>query len=198
MRFRTTAILLIVFALLAGYVFFVELKKAPAATPEDTSTWVLTLANDDVQKLTLEKSGSTLVLARSGDVWFIGNAGGTEADSTRVGSIVSSLVDLRSARVLTNTTESLAAFGLDKPALTVTLGLQDNKQEVLYIGAKNPQGSQYYLQKKDAAPIHLVYASLVDDLTGLLANPPLKPTPTVAPSPTSPSVAAPVTPGATP
>jgi hypothetical protein len=184
MKFRTTGILLVVFVLLAGYVFLVEMKKQPAATPVDKSTWILTLASDDVQKLMVTDAGQTMTLARDAGEWYIGDVGGELADAGRVGMVVDSLVDLRAARVLTQTSESLAAFGLENPAMTVVVVLSGG-QETLWIGAKNPQGSQYYVQRKGQTPIYLVYASTVDDLKLLVSEPPVQPTPTPGITPTS-------------
>jgi hypothetical protein len=189
MKFRSTGLLLVIFVIFAGYVYFVEMRKSPAAVPEDKSTWVLTLAATDVQQLQVDNSGKTIILARNGDNWSIGSVNGPAADNARVGSLVASLVDLRSTRVLTNTTESLSAFGLDQPPITITLTLENNTQEVLFVGDKNPQGYSYYLQRKGQTPVHLVPASTVDDLTGLITDLPLAPTPTVAPAPTAPPAA---------
>jgi len=183
-KFRTTAILLLVFVALIGYVYLVELNKKPAETPVDKSTWVLTLGRDDVQELRVADGDKSIVLARSGDAWYLGAVGGEEADATRVGNIVVSLVNLRSSRVLTGTMEGLAAYGLENPTMTVTLVLQAGTQEVLLIGGKNPQGSSYYVQRKGYDPIHLIYTSLVDDLRKLVSEPPYKPTPTPEPTPT--------------
>ena len=185
MKFRTTGILLLVFVVLLGYVYFFELHKKPAETPTDKSTWILTLGADDVQRLTVNDQGNTIVLARSGDIWSIGDVGGEEADATRVSSITASLVNLQATRVLTDTAEGLAAYGLEPPVLTVTVGLSGT-QEMLYIGNKNVQGTQYYLQRKGQSPVYLVYAALVDDLKLLVSEPPFKPTPTPAVEPTAP------------
>ena len=190
MRFRTTGVLLVIFVVLAGYVFFFERNKKPAETPTDKSTWILTLAQEDVQQLAVTDQGTTAIVARGGDnLWYVGGVGGQEADATRVDTLIASLVDLKSARTLTQTTESLAAFGLEPPAITVTVGLSGTQQEVLFVGDKNPQGSQYYMQHKGQTPIYLVYSAVVDDLKGLVSNPPYKPTATPAPEAT-PSAAA--------
>jgi hypothetical protein len=178
MKFRTTGLLLVIFVVLIGYVYFVELRKKPADQPVDKSTWVLTLAQDDVQQLNVNDQGNSVLLFRSGDQWQIGAIGGSEADAARVNSVIASLVELRSSRVLTQTAEGLAAYGLEKPGMTVTLVVSEQQQDVLLIGNKNPGGSAYYVQKRGQTPVHLVYSALVDDLKRLVSEPPYKPTPT--------------------
>jgi len=197
MKFRTTGILLLVFALLAAYVFFVEMKKQPAVTPVDQSTWILTLAKDDVQQISVTDGGQTTLVALSEGAWYVGGVGGQEADPTRMESLVASLVDLKATRVLTETAESLASYGLESPPVSVTLGLADGKQEVLAIGNKNPQGSQYYMQRKGKSPVYMVYSYLVDDVRQVVSAPPYKPTPTPAPETTAAPAAATVAPAGT-
>ena len=185
MRFRSTGILLVVFALLAGYVFFVELKKAPSTAPTDKSTWVLTLGLDDVQQLAVTNQGKTATFVKADSVWHMGAADGAEADATRLDSVLLSLVDLKATRALTQSVESLATYGLESPAMSVVLGLASGGQDVLFFGDRNPAGTQYYVVHKGRDPIFLVYAALADDLSALVANPPYKARPDAGtPAPT--------------
>lgn len=194
MKFRSTGILLLVFAALAGYLYFFELKKMPSEEPVDKSTWVLTLSQDDVQQLTVTYQGKTGAFVKTDGVWHLGAVDGAEADATLLDSVVVSLVDLKATRVLTQSVESLATYGLEPPAMTVVLGLAGGGQEVLLAGDKNLQGTQYYVVHKGNAPVYLVYEALVNDLRELVANPPYKPTPeagTPVPMPLESSTPAP-------
>jgi hypothetical protein len=173
MRLRTTGILLIVFLALLAYVFFVEMRKSPALAPIDKSMWVLTISADDVQSLNINDQGQAISFNRSSDSWYVGEAGGNQADAGAVGGMVASLVNLQATRVLTQT-DALSSYGLDKPAMVVVLGLTSGQQEQLAFGDKNPQGTQYYVLKKGAAPVYLVYSALGDDLRNLVSNPPFQ------------------------
>jgi hypothetical protein len=173
MRLRNTGILLLVFLALLGYVYFVEMRKSPAAAPVDKSTWVLTIAADDVQSLNINDRGQSISFNRSGDTWYVGEAGGNKADAGEVGGMVASLANLQATRALTQT-DALSSYGLDKPAMTVVLGLTSGQQEQLAFGDKNLQGTQYYVLKKGAAPVYLVYSALGDDLRNLVSNPPFQ------------------------
>jgi hypothetical protein len=171
MRLRTTGILLIAFLVLLGYVYFVEMRKSPAQAPIDKTMWVLTVGADDVQSLNINDRGQAISFNRSGDSWYIGEAGGNQANPDKVKGMISSLVNLQATRVLTQT-DALSSYGLDKPAMVVVLGLASGQQEQLAFGDKNPQGAQYYVLKKGAAPVYLVYAALGDDLRSLVSSPP--------------------------
>jgi len=188
MKFRSTGLLLLVFVLLLGYVYFVELKKPAAVAPVDKSAWVLTLSQDDVQQLAVTYQGQSATYVKADGAWHMGALDGVEADATQVDSVVLSLVNLQATRVLTQSLEALSTYGLEKPPLTVTLGLANGGQDVLFFGDKNPTGTQYYVVHKGSDPVFLVYAALADDLRNLVLSPPYKPTPVPAsPGTTTPA-----------
>ena len=133
--------------------------------------------------------GQTVSFNRSGDAWYVGDAGGNEAGAGEV-----SWSDRQSGQPAGDAsltqTDAMSSYGLDRPAMVVALGLTSGQQEQLAFGDKNPQGTQYYVLKKGAAPVYLVYAALGDDLKGLVNSPPLlqvappaSPVPTTTPKP---------------
>jgi len=184
MKFRNTAILLVILAILAGVAVW-ETRRGPAGeSPQEKAKWVFTLGRDDVGELEVKDGDQSVYLARgsTGD-WFIGAIGGSPADTARVNSLLDSLVNLKSTRVITNTSIGLAAFGLDNPPVQVRLGLTGGNKEVLLIGNKNPQETSYYAQRQGSPNVYLVSTWLVDDLKKLVSEPPYQPTATPSPEP---------------
>ena len=108
-----------------------------------------------MQGLTVNDQGKTIALVKNNGVWYIGDAGGQEADGIHVGTVVDSLVNLQATRVLTDTAEALSAYGLEQPPTSIVLSLPNNQLQTLTIGSKNPDGSLYYLQKKGDAKVYL-------------------------------------------
>ena len=184
MKFRNTAILLVILAILAGVAVW-ETRRGPAGeSPQEKAKLVFTLGRDDVGELEVKDGDQAVYLARGGiGDWFIGAIGGPPADTARVNSLLDSLVNLKSTRLITDTSVGLAAFGLDNPPVQVRLGLAEGKKEVLLIGNKNPQGTSYYAQRQGGPNVYLVGTSLVDDLKKLVSEPPYKPTPASPPEP---------------
>jgi len=183
MRLRNTLILLVIFAALGAYVYFTE---SPAKTPTPTPApqeQVLNLVADDVVGLSVQGSGDreTRLKRQRNQPWRLEAPLQDQADEARVQSIVSRLAQLTPTRTLTQTTETLSAFGLVTPTLTVTLQLEQ-REEMLFIGAQNPQQTAYYAQRRGDSAIHLILAGLVDELRQLLTKPPVKPTPTPTPT----------------
>ena len=203
MRFRNTLILLIIFALLGGYVYFFELNQETTqeeSNATDTTLQVLDITADDV--LTLEvhmtKGQARLVRDEMGGSWRIEEPVQDAGDDPRINRIVSSLASLRATRTITQTESlNLADFGLAQPTWTITLTLTGGNSEKLVVGDKNPQQSSYYVQHEGDSAIYLVPAYKMDNTEELITNPPIKPTPTPTPTitpTTKPTIAAEVTP----
>ncbi|MFB0535160.1 MAG: DUF4340 domain-containing protein [Anaerolineae bacterium] len=200
MKLRNTLILVVIFALLAGYVYFFEMKKAEEGEQEEgpKTTHVFDLVADDVVELTVKGPEGTTRLSREGQPWKIEEPIQEEADDVRINSLVNRLARLTASRTLTETGD-LATYGLAEPQLTAELETKDNQVETLLAGDKNPQGSSYYVQKEGDENVYLVYANTVDDLKRLITELPRKPTPTPTFTPTaSITVTATATPTITP
>ncbi len=185
MKLRNTLILVVIFALLAGYVYFFEMKRAEEGEGEEPkTTQVFDLVAEDIVELTVKGPEGTTRLSRvEGQAWQIEEPIQEEADDVRINSLVNRLAKLTAGRTLTETSD-LAAYGLAEPQLTAELKTKDNQVETLLAGDKNPQGSSYYVQKKGDDNIYLVYVSTIDDLKRLITEPPKKPTPTPTFTPT--------------
>jgi hypothetical protein len=192
MKFRNTAILLVILAILAVVAVW-ETHRGPAGeSPQEKAKWVFTLGRDDVSEFEVKDGSQSVFMARGGTGdWFIGAIGGPPADTARINSVLDSVVSLKSTRVITDTSVGLAAFGLDNPPVQARLGLGEGKNEVLFIGNENPQGTSYYAQRQGSPNVYLISTSLVDDLKKLVSEPPYRPTPTPPPEPSGTTAATP-------
>ena len=190
MKPRTTLILLAILAILGGYVYFAELRQPATSDTETTPTpapaWSYPI--DQIVGLAIQGSGKQTRLTRpAGGAWQMEAPQQGAVDNDRVTAVVDSLGTLQVSRTLTDTTNSLADYGLAQPALQVTVRLADGSDHALEIGNATPTQTDYYVQVQGQAPIHLLSASVVQSLQDLLDQPPFPPTPT----PTEPA-----TPGA--
>ena len=181
MNFRNTLLLVLVFGILAGYVYFVEMQKpAEDLQAADKEKYVFTLGQDDLQSLQIKDGDKSVFLVKdAAGKWYVGGVGAAEADVTQMSSVLAGLTDLRASRVITDVSAGLAVYGLEKPGLEANMQVSAEKTESLLVGDKTPQGSTYYAQKKGSPNIYLVPEYLVVELKGLVSNPPYMPTPTV-------------------
>ena len=182
MNFRNTAILVAVFALLGGYVYFVEMAKPPVdLTAQDKDKYVFTLGVDDLTALEIKDGDKSVFLVKDAvGTWFVGGLGSALADPGQLDTVLSGLTDLRASRVITDLSAGLAAYGLETPLVEANVQVTGDKTESLLVGDKAPQGASYYAQRKGVQAIYLVPDYLVIGLKGLVASPPYLLTPTAA------------------
>jgi hypothetical protein len=99
-----------------------------------------------------------------------------DTDSQQVQTMVDQLVALRESSAL-EAAPSLDVTGLESPAYTITLTLEDGTDEKLYIGDETITGSTYYVRVEGGSP-QVVNQYSVDAAIGMLDTLPLLPTPT--------------------
>ncbi len=201
MRFRNTLLVVLVFLLLGGYAYFVELKGksgAEESTSRPAPLWEIAAA--DVQRLDVSgPDGSTRLVRNDDGTWRLVNPTTGEeepADSARVNRVVDSLARLRVLRALTNTVD-LAEYGLASPAWQATIELQSGEEKMLQWGDQTPQGVSYYVKKGGEDTVYIVSGFTIEELERLVREPAYEPTPTPTPTATAaPTEAATVTPAA--
>ena len=186
MKFRNTAIVLIVLAALAGYVYYAELS--PSATPTPTAEIkLLDLNPDEVTGLQIGDAISRTVARKDNNIWQMDEPTKEEADSTRLNNLVAQFAKLKATRALTETPTNLAPFGLLTGTLTLTLQLKDNRSEVIRFGQSTLSGATVYTQRAGDPKVYLVSTTALADASRLLSAPPKKPTPTPTATPVPPT-----------
>lgn len=181
MSFRTTAVLLIVLALLAGTVYAVGGTSSATPTPVGgPSKQLLSFLSSDSRELSVVGGGKTTIVAQGGDgKWTLKQPEEGPADEVRVQSMISRLASLSSTRTI-DSPGNLADFGLATPKAEAKITLQDGKSYSLLVGDETPDKSGYYVKLPDATSVEVVQDLIGSDLMGMLTNPP-KPTPTPTP-----------------
>jgi len=191
MKFRNTLILLGVALALLGFVLLVE-RKQPAsdeaqATPVPTELPViLYLDAEQIQALRIVRTGSDerTELVRGADgQWQLTAPVVEPADQDEVGYVLESLAFLQPSREISGTL-ALADYGLEPPAVTVTMEMKDGTRHTVRLGDTNPSQSSYYTQVDDQPSVFLIPAYTGSQLERLLTEPPIQPTPTPAETPT--------------
>jgi hypothetical protein len=183
---RSTWIMLVVFAVvLAGGVFWSRRAQTDAAEPLPTPEALWSYDEGQVQGLRLEdlKAGKVVEVHRDPDVaWKMTQPDEEPADAGRVEQAVTWLRSPSVSRVLTGQ-QDLAPFGLADPTTRVTLLLQDGSTQSFDVGAPTGIAGSTYIRVAGADAIQVVSGYSLDDVTGLLADPPVL-QPTSTPEPT--------------
>ena len=195
MNQRTTVILVLVLAALAGYMIWSG-RSAPAidttATPAKIA--VLQLAVADIRSIAVRSSGAQVLVERDGGGWRVSAPQPGPADTFRVTDVISGLAKLSATQTITPSGQDLAPYGLDKPAYEVAIQAAGGAPATLRLGAKNPAGTATYVQRADAPTIYLIDDAVIDTVERWATDPPLQPTPEPTAPPLTVLPTVPVTP----
>lgn len=156
-QLRTLLVLVVVFAGLLGYLYFVDAGR-PVGDAEEKPK-VFTVDADDITALRVtSRSGETTELARSDAGWRITSPVDAPADESEVGSITSNLASLAIQRVVEETASDAARYGLDDPDLEVAFRTGgDDAWKVLEMGDKTAAGADMYARRGGESAVFLIY-----------------------------------------
>ena len=186
---RSTWIVLAVFVVLLGFLIYWQ-QWGPGASSDDAMADMPTVAPREpifdlpedatVVAVRVESAEGGLVEVRrenGQEQWTLVEPPHEEdTDSQQVQTMVDQLLALRESSAL-EAAPSLDVTGLESPAYTITLTLEDGNQEKLYIGDETITGSTYYVRVEDGSP-QVVNQHGVDAAINMLDTLPLLPTPT--------------------
>jgi hypothetical protein len=148
MKIRGLLIATVVFAVLAGILYWSDHRKssAEAAKPDaDTAPSILKLDENSITKLQLKKKDAPAIqLTKNGSDWKITEPKPFSADQSAVSSLLSTVASLNSERLVDEKSSDLQRFGLDHPSLELDLTEKDNKTQQLLLGDDTPAGGAIY------------------------------------------------------
>jgi Domain of unknown function (DUF4340) len=150
MKMNGLLIAAIVLAALSGVLYWSNHKKPTVdavKVSSDTPPKILTLAQGDITKVEIKKTGGDSVELGKNDAgkWQIMGAKPLRADQNEVSSILSTLSSLSSERLIEDKASNLADYGLAQPATEVDVTEKDNKTQKLLIGNNTPGGNGAYV-----------------------------------------------------
>lgn len=162
MRFKGTIIWTLVLVALAAFVYIYEIKGG--AKREETAEMAkkaFLFDEEDVQQLVLKRPGEIISFQRVNDGWQIIQPVRARADESAVQGIIDNLERAQIERVVSETAENLADFGLQFPQVTVELEYADGLRESLHLGERNPTRSYVYSQKDGEERVFLTQVALL-------------------------------------
>jgi hypothetical protein len=150
----------IVLAALGGVLYWSNRKqKAEAAKPTtDTTTKILSIPEDQIKEIKLAKTGAAVTVLRKGDdgKWQIAEPKPQRADQDAAKSLVSSLSTLNADKVVEDKATDLSPYGLNTPALDVTVLKKDGKSQDLLVGDDTPAGGGTYAKTAGDAHVYTI------------------------------------------
>ena len=171
MRWQTTAVLAAILIALGAFYYVYEVRLGPEREKtEGRKGRVFTVEPADVAEVDIKRSDSIVKLKREGDGWQILEPVKARGDRGPVDETVTSIVTARMDREIEADPKALGDFGLDRPAVEVTLRLKDGKQIGLTLGAKSPTGVWVYAREAGKPAIFVVGDSVLRDTTRPVAD----------------------------
>ena len=137
-RRKTLLILTVLLVILAGvYMSIAKLSKTSEedTQSDDASTVVAEFSSEDLTQISWIYDGETVVLNKEDDTWSVSDKSDFPLDTSIVDSMINASVSITASRVLEDSS-NLEEYGLDDPALTITLKSSD-QEVVCFIGAQN-------------------------------------------------------------
>jgi len=154
LRTRST-LLLLLFALgLGTYVYFVE---RPAREREQKKDTLLDVDAEAIEAVTLTYPDREIRLLKGTDgTWRLAAPLDVAADQTATKNLVEAIASAELSKTIDDPGSDLAAYGLDKPTVTVQLRLTGGAEPpALVVGKETPIGFKAYAQKKGDPKLYL-------------------------------------------
>ena len=165
MKLNKVLIYLAILVVVAGYVYFVEIKhKEKTEAAKEKAERIIDLDKDKVTGIQL-KSGEhgTIQVMKPTDKWVMTQPVKTKADDKAVNDLIFAATTGKREKIVKETDVDWKEFGLEKPDFQVILNTKD-KSETISFGATNPAKSSYYVRVNDSPSVLLVANTLKNSL----------------------------------
>lgn len=130
-----------------AYLLNLSAKQKEAA--EDTASTVeqptlISTSADTASGLEFSHGDETVAFSKKDSGWVYAPRESFELDTSKVDTMISSLVDVQAVRTVSDTNDSAADYGLEKPAVIITVTDPEGNAQTLSIGDKNSTTGDYY------------------------------------------------------
>ena len=159
MKTRTVLIYLGIFALLAGYLYYFEVRQGKTRLAEEERARLLFQVEPSrISALRLGPAGGNpMALVRDGH-WRLTEPIQSPADEFVLRGLLAALAGLKTERQVEAAAQDLRPYGLDQPTLHVAFEAE-GRWHTVRIGAKTAVGDHFYASSDEEARVVLVAAS---------------------------------------
>ena len=169
MNYRVSFILVVLVAIVGGYVVLFQLQNSGEVEPQNP--WVYDITFGDITGIKVTHREDTQTFIRSESGWVFADSG-EPVDNDRWGGVPLLLTGPRSSRVLEEVVQDPASFGLDPPLTHIVVALRSGREIDLFIGDKTPDVRSSYAMVGGSPPLFTVPSDWTDVLTRLVTEPP--------------------------
>jgi Domain of unknown function (DUF4340) len=161
MRFKGTALLLLLFIGLGGYVYFGEYRgKEDRQKQADAKKKAINVDAANITEISLVFPDRTISGVKKGEKqWEITNPPGMEADNDEWELLASNVPRVEREETVTPNATDLGQFGLTSPTVKVSAKTKDGKTTELLFGGENPRKIYNYAKFADSSEVFLTPSS---------------------------------------
>ena len=170
MNFRVSFILLVLVAVVGGYVLIFELQRRPGA--EADPPFFYDVAMDDITNVSVTYQGQQEVFVKIENQWFFEDTG-EPVDMARWGGIPLLLTGPQAARILQEQIDNPAEYGLDPPETHIIVTVKGGLQISILLGYTTPDVISNYAQVEGYSPLYLVTSTWGAVINRLVTEPPV-------------------------
>ena len=170
MNFRISFILVVLVAVVGGYVLFFELQQGEEREPEPPQFY--NLEEQDIRRVVFTHQEETKAFVKREGTWYFDDAAGEAVNMNRWSGIPLLLTGPRSRRLLEEQTGDPTLYGLDPPVTLIEITLLDGRRLSVLLGDKTPDGSANYAQLEGFAPLFAIDVTWGEVMNRLVTEPP--------------------------
>lgn len=162
---RSFLLMLVVAAGLGAYIYFVEMKRDPAADSATAArAKVFTVPVGAIEEVEVTNTSADVTrVTRKDASWAMTAPEAAEADVVAVSTLVSSIESLERVKVIDENPASVEPFGLAQARIRIRFTIAgEPAARTLLIGNKTPTGGDLYAKVEDAPAVFLIGGFLED------------------------------------
>ena len=165
MKTRNLIILAAVVIAVLAYILLVERHRPTSDESTAAAEKVLLgFERDDVMGIVIERAEGLVRLKKVGEEWRLREPFDFPADASVVSSTLGSLTNLTADRRLAADEVDPAGYGLEEPAVKVTLRMADGGERVIAVGDELPLGSKRALRVDGSDGVTIAAGWFASDL----------------------------------
>ena len=171
MSIRTTFVLIVFLALVAGY-FIVAEEEGTSEELVARPPWFYTVSTTDINEITIRTGAAEETFVNTVDGWVIEGPQRLPVDLSRWSGVTLLLSGPRTQRVLHESVDDLSLYGLDDPQVTIDVTLVGDRKVRAFLGDTTPDAGSHYVMQEGDPRLYTIDASWGRVLGSLAVVPP--------------------------
>jgi len=160
MSFKKTLLLFLIFASIGTYFYLVEIKKVEKTKEieQEEKKVFSPIQKEEISEVIIKKNEINKItrLVKENNKWMIKEPIKADVDEENVHLFIDNIARLEKDRIVVNSSENQAEYGLENPILTLQIKANKSDPKTLLIGDESSTGNMFYGKLKKQGPIFFI------------------------------------------